>query len=59
MSGRALSGERRYEGMVLGVGGGKSYFRDWESESTEVMKTSYDGMVKAFELYLRISRDGD
>ena len=44
MSGRALSEERRYEGMVLGVGGVKSYFRDWESESTtEVMETSRDG----------------
>jgi hypothetical protein len=44
MSGRALSGERRYEGMVLGVGGEKSYFRDWESDSTtEVMETSYGG----------------
>jgi len=43
MSGRALSGERRYEGMVLGVGGGKSYFRDWKLESTtEAMGTSYD-----------------
>jgi hypothetical protein len=37
-SGRALSGGRRYEGMVLGVGGEKVLFRDWESESTmEVM----------------------
>jgi hypothetical protein len=59
MSGRALSGGRRYEGMVLGVDGEKILFRGWESESTmEVMGRATIDVVKAFELFSRISRDG-
>jgi hypothetical protein len=59
MSGRALSGGRRYERMVLGVGGEKSYL---ETGNRSLRWKSWDELrwtlVKEFELFLRISRDG-